>query len=119
MKKISLALLALTFMTLLSACFVTYPATSAHKLTIKKVLDEIDQYENKEIALKGTVVSTTNIRIARYYVIQDETGTIKVNTEAPLPKEQTRVKVTGKVVQKLKIGNFQNVVILETKRKDL
>ena len=52
-----------------------------NKLTATKIKDILERprdYENKEVTVHGTVTESASILIAKYFVLQDSTGSIKV-----------------------------------------
>jgi hypothetical protein len=90
-----------------------------NKLTgpkIKDVLERPRDYENKEITIHGTVTESASILIAKYFVIQDSTGSIKVMTDRVLPKKGEQLSVTGHV-QSIEIGPERWIVLREKSSK--
>jgi aspartyl/asparaginyl-tRNA synthetase len=81
---------------------------------IKNILDHPRDYENKEITVYGTVTESASIVIAKYFVLQDDSGSIKVFTERTLPKTGERLSVTGQV-QSIEFGAERWVVLREKK----
>ncbi len=78
---------------------------------VEKILNHTAKYENREVKVKGRVESTTNIRIMKYYILDDGTGEIYVVTDDPLPPEGSKQTAKGIVKQYLKIGKTQVVAI--------
>ncbi len=92
---------------------------SSCTVKIKTIFSEIDKYDQKEVTIKGKVESPTNIVIAKYYFINDNSGkTLRVVTENELPKEGEIIKVHGTVKQRFKVGEFQWVVLKQTPKQD-
>ena len=87
------------------------------KLTATKIKDVLDRprdSENKEITLHGTVTESASILIAKYFVLQDSTGSIKVFTDRTLPKNGEKLNVTGQI-QSIEFGAERWVVLREKK----
>ena len=87
------------------------------KLTATKIKDVLDRprnYENKEITVHGTVTESASILIAKYFVLQDGTGSIKVFTDRTLPKSGQQLNVTGQI-QSIEFGAERWVVLREQK----
>jgi aspartyl/asparaginyl-tRNA synthetase len=86
-----------------------------NKLTATKIKDIVDRprdYENKEITIHGTVTESASILIAKYFVLQDNTGSIKVVTDRVLPKQGEQLTVTG-YLQSIEIGPERWIVLRE------
>jgi aspartyl/asparaginyl-tRNA synthetase len=83
---------------------------------IKDVLDRPREYENKEITVHGTVTESASILIAKYFVLQDSTGSIKVFTDRTLPKSGEQLNVTGHL-QSIEFGAERWVVLREKKSR--
>ena len=84
---------------------------------IQKINDNIAEYTNKKVTIKGQVVSTTNALFFKYYKVRDSSGEIFVTTENKLPEENQKIKVTGTVRQFIKIGDIQVSAIEEDEQK--
>ena len=90
-----------------------------NKLTATKIKDILDRprdYENKEITIHGTVTESASILIAKYFVLQDSTGSIKVITDRVLPKTGEQLSVTG-YLQSIEIGPERWIVLREKSPK--
>ncbi len=88
-------------------------------LTTTKIKDLVERprdYENKEITIHGTVTESASILIAKYFVLQDNSGSIKVLTDRTLPKTGEKLSVTGHL-QSLEIGPERWVVLREKQAK--
>ena len=81
---------------------------------IKNILDRPRDYENKEVTIHGTVTESASILIAKYFVLQDGTGSIKVFTDRTLPKTGEQLSVTGQL-QSIEFGAERWVVLREKK----
>jgi aspartyl/asparaginyl-tRNA synthetase len=89
------------------------------KLTATKIKDALDRprdYENKEITVHGTVTESASILIAKYFVLQDGSGSIKVFTDRTLPKAGEQLSVTGHL-QSIEFGAERWVVLREKNSK--
>jgi aspartyl/asparaginyl-tRNA synthetase len=109
------------FCLILIFCFVIAAVScdQFNKLTatkIKDILEHPRDYENKEITLHGTVTESASILIAKYFVLQDNTGSIKVMTERVLPKKGEQLSVTGHVAS-IEIGPERWIVLREKTNK--
>ena len=90
-----------------------------NKLTATKIKDLIERprdYENKEITIHGRVTESASILIAKYFVLQDNTGSIKVMTDRVLPKKGEELRVTGHL-QSIEIGPERWIVLREKSSK--
>lgn len=83
---------------------------------IADIKENPKEYADKEVTIKGEVVSTTNAFFLKYYTIKDNTGEINVTTKQKLPDENTKVKISGTVRELLKIGDMKMTVIEENDR---
>jgi hypothetical protein len=102
--------------------FFAFAGTSCeqfNKLTASKIKDLVERprdYENKEITIHGTVTESASILIAKYFVLQDNTGSIKVMTDRVLPKKGEQLSVTGHL-QSIEIGPERWIVLREKSSK--
>ncbi len=84
---------------------------------IKSIYTNIEKYDGKEVTIKGKVENTTDILVTQYYYLDDASGKkMRVVTENDLPQEGAKIKVTGTVNQRFRIGEFQWVVLKEKKQ---
>jgi hypothetical protein len=83
---------------------------------IKDILDRPRDYENKEVTVHGTVTESASILIAKYFVLQDNTGSIKVVTNRVLPKNGEQLSVTG-YMESIEIGPERWIVLREKSTK--
>lgn len=74
------------------------------------------KYEGKEVTIKGSVVSSTNLMLVKAYVVSDGKSEIYVQTDNAVPLENTKIKVKGFVKQLFKIGSVQIIGIKESSR---
>jgi hypothetical protein len=99
--------------------FVGLSCEQFNKLTaaqIKDILDHPRNYENKELTIHGTVTESASILIAKYFVLQDNTGSIKVFTDRVLPKKGEQLTVTG-YMDSIEIGPERWIVLREKSSK--
>lgn len=75
-----------------------------------------EKFVEKNVTIKGKVISSTNAMVIKYFTVKDDTGEIYVTTENTLPNENEKIKISGKVKQYFKIGDIQLTVIIEESR---
>jgi hypothetical protein len=115
MKRASFGFIFM-FCTILAA---TVSCEQFNQFTATKIRDIVDRprdYENKEITIRGTVTESASILIAKYFVLQDNTGSIKVMTDRVLPKQGEQLTVTG-YLQSIEIGPERWIVLREKSGK--
>lgn len=100
------------FITLASVACEQLSQLSATK--IKNLMDHPRDYENKEVTVHGTVTDSASILIAKYFVVQDSSGSIKVFTDRALPKSGEKLTVTGQL-QSIEFGGERWIVLREKK----
>jgi hypothetical protein len=69
----------------------------SNKTDIGDIISNPRKYENKVVHIEGFVTTTFSIPFLRYFEISDETGTIYVITNKPLPAKGKKIKITGRV----------------------
>jgi len=84
---------------------------------IKGILDHPRDYENREVAIFGTVTHPVSFLVVKYFDLQDGTGTIKVVTDKVLPAKGEKLRVTGKVAV-VEIGAERWIVAQEKNDSD-
>ena len=85
---------------------------------IGDILAEPEQYEGKEVRIKGTVGDTIWLISEGAYQVGDGTGTIWVTTKEPPPQQGTTVTVKGSVEPAVTIGDTSlGTVVVESERK--
>lgn len=73
-------------------------AGCASSMRINRVLADPSRYQNRNVALTGTVTNSVGAFVAGVYQIDDGTGKIYVlSTNGAVPPKGTRVRVTGNV----------------------
>lgn len=88
---------------------------TACSVPIAKIMAESERYDGKEVTVKGKVTSSTDLKIVKFYFLDDGSGDIRVVTkDDDMPAEGESRKVRGVVDQKFKVGSFKWVVIKET-----
>ncbi|HEX9179068.1 MAG TPA: OB-fold nucleic acid binding domain-containing protein [Burkholderiales bacterium] len=93
----------------LAACS---PATD-----IGSIVDNPRKYADQTVTVSGDVQDTFGLGGLKYYTVTDKTGSIRVMTERPLPKQGERIRVTGKVQEAFSFGSQTSVVLVEEKPK--
>ncbi|MDO8700423.1 MAG: hypothetical protein Q7J56_02090 [Deltaproteobacteria bacterium] len=94
---------------LFSACD---PAKKLNSTKIKDIVDHPREYENREVAIYGTVTGSASLFVVKFFELQDDTGAIKIVTERVLPKQGEALQVTG-VMQAIEIGTERLIVLRE------
>ena len=87
---------------------------------IGDILDDFQQYEGKEVTVKGTVGETVWFALLERGAFQvgDGSGNIWVITSQPPPQEGKEVTVTGTVQAAFQLGDRSlGKAIMETKRR--
>ncbi|HWP56831.1 MAG TPA: hypothetical protein VNL14_02970 [Candidatus Acidoferrales bacterium] len=79
---------------------------------IKDILDHPRKYDQKEVTVYGTVTEEASLFVVKYFVIQDDTGSIRVTTDRALPKQGEKLRVTG-TVESIEFGPARAIVIRE------
>ncbi len=100
-----IVLLHLALIGCLVSCVMSTP--------IKKIIDNPRDYAGKTVTIAGEVGDVFSLVVLKYFVVKDATGEITVITKKPLPKQGTRIKVTGTVQEAFSIGDQQLIVIVE------
>jgi len=77
---------------------VTEPFRKLTATKIKDILDHPRDYENKEITIYGKVTDAVSLLVIKYFVMEDDTGTIKVMTNRTLPQIGEKLRVSGTLV---------------------
>ena len=70
-------------------------------------------YDNKTITISGTVKERSGLILANSFLLADNTGTIRVLTDRPLPNLGDKVRVKGKVEGSFSLGSRQRLVFRE------
>ncbi len=100
----------------LYVAFLSLLCDAAESITwskIKEILDHPRDFENKEVAIYGTVTNTVSLLVVKYFEIQDDTGAIGVVTDRVLPIKGQRLKVTGHMVV-IEVGTERWIMLRET-----
>ena len=83
-------LLLLFVISLVSLSFgcdqVTDPIKKLTATKIKDILDHPRDYENKEITIYGKVTDAVSLLVIKYFVMEDDTGTIMARMFYMLPR---------------------------------
>lgn len=110
--KYLLSLLALLSITILIA-------GCSDRTKISKILNNPDQYVNKEVTIAGTITKTYSVNLiiteAGAYQVDDGSGKIWVITKTSVPKEGTKVGLTGTVSDKINLLGLATGVVIEEK----
>jgi len=91
-----------------------YYMTNIHAVPIGKLLDNPREYAGKEISIAGTVSERLSLFVVKYFNLQDETGTIAVVSERPLPEVGRKVRIRGHLEEGFSLGDQQVLVFVES-----
>ncbi len=80
---------------------------------IGDVLKSPKDFDGKAIVIKGTVNSSANLVIVKYYVVNDGTGDLTVLTDGGVPNPGDKVRVKGTVDQAFAFQGHSIVVLHE------
>lgn len=108
----------LLFVTILLSSVLFYQCEGMFSTDIQKIVDDPEQYADKEVTVKGTVGNVTDLALIRYYKLEDETGEILVIAKGNLPYRGDKVTVTGKVNPVFKLGTIKVTVIEEVPKRN-
>ena len=98
---------------LIAACGVAPLAGNA--VTIKDITSDPRTYVGKTVLIEGEVSDVMSLVLARYFVIDDGTGTMTVITDKALPGKGQRMRVLGKVSDFFSLGPASALVLIEDK----
>lgn len=80
---------------------------------VSDLLNNPAEYLERDLKLTGDVVDRFSLIVAKYYVLDDGTGKIKVITERPFPRVGATVTVTGHLEELYSVGDMQELVLIE------
>ena len=84
--------------------------------TISRIKADPSRFQNKTVAVRGTVLNSVGVLSTGGYEIEDDTGRIFVISNHGIPSRGTRVVVEGTVFSGASIlGQSVGVAIRETK----
>lgn len=98
-------------LSILGAFFLVSCATD-----IKEIKDNPTNFENKDVTVKGTVKSVTDLLVKKGFFIEDNTGEIFILTDNALPETGEQKTVTGQVKNSPALLGNSIVVIKENKK---
>lgn len=85
---------------------------------IGRVLSDPMRYQNRNVAVEGTVTSSVGAFVAGLYQVDDGTGKIYVVSNRGVPQKGARVKVSGNVTPGLSfMGKSWGTAIRERDHK--
>ena len=64
---------------------------------IRQIVNNPARYQNREVRVAGTVTRSFGIPVAGYYQVRDDTGSIHVLANGPVPPSGSDVAVKGRV----------------------
>lgn len=91
---------------------ISEPVKKLTATKIKDILDHPREYENKEVAIYGTVTDAVSLLVFKYFEIEDDTGKIKVMTSRMLPQKGEKLQVKGTLVS-IEVGPERWLVLRE------
>lgn len=80
---------------------------------IKKILDNPSQYDGKIVVVSGTVISSYNFLLVKWFTLKDKTGEIAIIAKGSVPAVGEKARVRGTVQQYFKVGDIQMIAIVE------
>ena len=106
-RRIIVTVLFGMFISLTTACSSVFPTK------IDAILSNPRDYADKQVTISGTVEDTFSLIVVKYFVLRDDTGTIPVISQKPMPAKGKQVKVTGTVQEAFSLGDQNLLVIIE------
>ena len=98
---------------LLGMFMITTACSSIFPTKISTILSNPREYADKQVTIYGTVEDTFSFIVIKYFVLKDDTGTIPVISQQPMPVKGKQIKVTGTVQEAFSLGDQNLVVIIE------
>lgn len=71
------------------------------------------EYDGKMLIIEGKVTERLSLLAIKSFVVQDETGEIKVITTNVMPEIGSHVRIRGSVHEAFSLGNLQVLVFKE------
>lgn len=96
---------------LLAACAGTPVAGNA--VSIEAIQGDPRTWVGRRVVIEGQVTHTMSLVLARYFTLDDGTGTMTVLTDRPLPARGQRMRVSGKVSDFFSLGSEGRLVLME------
>ncbi len=93
---------------------------NAGSVSIAQIIQNSESLKDSEVTVSGLVSAGKAVQFVNEqpYLIKDETGEIWVITSGSMPKDGSKVLVTGKLAIPFQIkGRRYDIAILETERK--
>lgn len=106
-RRIVLYILMGLFIISITGCGSIFPTK------INTILSNPRDYTGKQVTISGTVEDKFSLVFVKYFVLRDETGTIPVITQRPMPAKGNKIKVTGTVQEAFSLGDQNLVVLIE------
>jgi hypothetical protein len=91
-----------------------YSSLRKRPVPIGEITADLRTYDNTTVTVKGTVDAPTNLMVAKFFTLRDDSGEIVVVTQRGLPSAGAEVEVTGQVQQLFEIAGMQQTVIMES-----
>lgn len=98
---------------LLGICISITACSSVFTTKINDILSNPRDYTDKQVTVSGEVEDAFSLIVVKYFVLKDDTGTIPVISQKPMPAKGKQIKVTGIVQEAFSLGDQNLVVIIE------
>jgi len=76
------------------------------------------KYDGKHLKISGTVTEKNSFLVAKYFVLKDKTGEIRVLTTRVLPNVDDKVEVRGRLEEAFSLGDFSTLVFIEDPKEE-
>jgi len=76
------------------------------------------KYGGKHLKISGTVTEKNSFLVAKYFVLKDKTGDIRVMTTRVLPNAGEKVVVHGRLEEAFSLGDFSALVFVEDPKEE-
>jgi hypothetical protein len=107
----------ISYIKTISVCFIFILIIQGCATPIKKIYQSPEKYHNKNVKVKGRVISSLQLIDLLSFTIKDRTGKIMIVTKNLLPLKNDKVKVQGLVDRNFQYKEQNMIVIMEEKLK--
>jgi cytochrome c-type biogenesis protein CcmE len=76
------------------------------------------KYDGKHLKISGTVTERNSFFVAKYFVLKDKTGEIRVMTTRVLPNVGEKVVVHGRLKEAFSLGDLSALVFIEDPQEE-
>lgn len=95
----------------LAACAA--PQVTGQVVTIGQIQAHPREHVGRTAVIEGEVTGTMSLVLARYFTLDDGTGTINVVTGGVLPRKGEWLRVAGRVSDVLSLGSESTLILIE------